>query len=554
MAENSESSSLRDLLRLIFRRRYFFLIGSALLANMLLFAGLSWSAKYTGTTKLRRRTDPVVEKKHDQPESFETIKLTLREELIGQRALENVVEQLGLVRGEPRDSSGKLKRQGQIVKDAIVRTINEGILFVWEVRKERMDLVALSVTHWDPQLAQDIPDRLVDNYISIVHEQSKSNLTVSLQHLQKKVDECKVRLGEQTNIKIAFEEKHAGMMPDRPGNLHDRIQQTIADLEREQRNLDAAKLTLARLESRWREADTDKTTKEGEPIQEIRGPNPELKRLKEQLELFEGALETATINRTENHPDVIALEAKLAEIHEKIKQAPAETVLQKVYAVGAEANRYIPEVASTSVEIKIKKDAIERLTERLNRLNGMMSNFAPVRQEWEEIIRKQVKHEKELDALEVRAAKIREELANEVAGRRIHLEVVQRAKEQFQPSSPKLFVILAMALIGGVGGGAGLVFLTHSLDRSITTTDEASEYLGLRVHGVIGEITTPVQAIRRRTFSLLIIPLVGLVLTLMTLTGVASNLLRLKYPDKFQQWKDAPVGYVFNGMFSSDDD
>ncbi len=554
MAEKSESGSLRDVLRLIFRRRYFFIIGSALLANMLLFAGLSWSAKYTGTTKLRRRTDPVVEEKKNQAESFETIKLTLREELIGQRALENVVEQLGLVRGEPRDSSGKLTRRGQIVKDGIVRTIADGVLFVWEVRKEKMDLVALSVTHSNPQLAQDIPDRLVDNYISGVHEQSKNNLTVSLQHLQKKVDECKTRLSEQTNIKITFEEKHSGMMPDRPGNLHDRIQQTIADLEREQRTLDAAKLTLARIESRWREVDTDKTTKDGEPIQEIRGPNPELVRLKEQLELFEDALETATINRTDNHPDVISLRAKLAEIHEKIDQAPAETVLQKVYAIGAEANRYAPEVASISAEIKIRKEAIVRLTERLDYLNGVMSNFVPVRHEWEEIIRKQTTIDKELNGYEVRTARIREELANEVAGRRIHLEVVQRAKEQFQPSSPKLFVILAMALIGGLSGGAGLVFLTHSLDRSITTTDEASEILGLRVHGVIGEITTPAQAIRKRTFNLLVIPLIGLALTLMTLAGCASNVLRLKYPDRFQKWKDAPVGYVFNGMFSSEED
>ncbi len=556
MAESGGSGSLRDILRLIFRRRYFFIIGSALLANMLLFAGLSWSAKYTGTTKLRRRTDSVVEKKRNQAESFETIKLTLREELIGQRALENVVEQLEMLRGQTRDSSGKLTRKGQIVKDGIVKTIAEGIVFKWEVRKERMDLVSLSVTHSDPLLAQEIPDQLMDNYISAVHEQSEGNLTASLKHLQKKVKECNARLGEQTNIKIAFEEKNAGMMPDRPDNIHDKIQQTISDMEREQRLLDAAKLTIAKLQSRWSTTASENPSKDGEPVldQVIRGPNPDLERYKDQLERYEDALEAATVKRTDNHPDVIALKAKLAEIREKIEQAPAEAILEKVYAVGVEADRFGPEIASTSAEIKIKKEAIDRLGSRLEYLEGMMANFAPVRQEWDEITRKKDKIEKELDGLEVRAANIREELANEVAGRRIHLEIVQRAKEQFQPSSPKLFMVLAMALIGGLGGGAGLVFLTHSLDRSITTTDEASEYLGLRVHGVIGEIITPAQAIRRRSFNLFVIPLIGAVLTLMTLTGCTSNVLRLRYPDKFQKWKDAPVGYVFNGMFSGEDD
>ena len=553
MPENGENGSLRDVLRLIFRRRYFFLIGSALVANMILFAGLSWSAKYTGTTKLRRRTDSVVQKTKNQAESFQTIKLTLREELIGRRAIENVVEQLGLLRGQRRNSSGQLTRQGQIVKDAIVRKIAEGVEFVWEVRKEPTDLVALSVTHSDSQLAQKIPDKLVENYISGVHEQSRNNLTVSLEHLNKNVEEWKGRLSEQTYKRIKFEEDNAGMMPDRPWNLHDQMQQVRTSLGREQRNLDTAKLKLARLQSRWKEVDSEETNKDGEPIRVVRGPNPELKRLKDQLEEFEDTLEIITVNKTDSHPDVIAITAKLVEIREKIEAAPEETVLEKIYAVGQEANRYGPEVASIEAEINIKGDAVQALKDELELTTNKLSNYAPVRQQWEDIIRKQTKIEKELEGYETHAVEIREELANEVAGRRIHLEVVQRAKEQFQPSSPKLFMILAMALIGGIGGGAGLVFLTHSLDRSISTTDEASEYLGLRVHGVIGEIVTPAQAMRRRTISLLVIPLIGLFLTVLTLTGGLSNVLRLKYPDRFQQWKDAPVGYVFNGMFSSED-
>ena len=134
----------------------------------------------------------------------------------------------------------------------------------------------------------------------------------------------------------------------------------------------------------------------------------------------------------------------------------------------------------------------------------------------------------------------------EVAKRRTHLESVQTAEKQFRPSSPKLMMILAFTYLGGLAFGGGVVFLINFLDRSISTTEEAGKYFNVPVHGVIGEIITTRQRLRRGIRRYLLAPAVTLLILGVLGIATLSITLWLKSPEKFQEWKAAPVRFVFD--------
>jgi capsular exopolysaccharide synthesis family protein len=77
-------------------------------------------------------------------------------------------------------------------------------------------------------------------------------------------------------------------------------------------------------------------------------------------------------------------------------------------------------------------------------------------------------------------------VAELIAPERIH--VVQPAMLPELPASPKIKLIFALALFGGLAAGLGISFVLHSLDTSIRTVDEAEHHLALPVLGAIPKL------------------------------------------------------------------
>jgi capsular exopolysaccharide synthesis family protein len=69
---------------------------------------------------------------------------------------------------------------------------------------------------------------------------------------------------------------------------------------------------------------------------------------------------------------------------------------------------------------------------------------------------------------------------------RIH--VIQPALVPELPASPKIKLIFALALIGGLGAGLGISFVLESINTSFRTVDEAEQYLALPVLGTVPKL------------------------------------------------------------------
>ncbi len=101
-------------------------------------------------------------------------------------------------------------------------------------------------------------------------------------------------------------------------------------------------------------------------------------------------------------------------------------------------------------------------------------------------------------------------LAGEVAKRRTYLNAIQAAQPQYRPLSPRLWVVLLVALVGGVLIGIACVLVPIRFS------------LGGR----------------------LLLTLALLIVMLRAGLGAMSNVLRLEYPEEYARWKAAPVSYL----------
>jgi hypothetical protein len=203
--------------------------------------------------------------------------------------------------------------------------------------------------------------------------------------------------------------------------------------------------------------------------------------------------------------------------------------------------------ASSQAEVQLYTDELERLQNRQKALEDLSNRFGPVRQEYLALMKNVTEQQAEVDRWQKRLTEVQMDLAAEAAKHRTRLRQVVLAEEQFAPSSPQLLYVLAVALLGGLAFGGGMVFLSNTMDRSITNTEEAVSHFGLPVFGVVAEIVTPGQDRRRKLWRWGLWPLMMFVAVL-ALAGAALNItLWLQYREGYEQWKRAPVTYLAKG-------
>jgi uncharacterized protein involved in exopolysaccharide biosynthesis len=558
MAETDEvKTTPSDILKVLRRQHSLFVAGAALFAFAALVAAQYWTLQYTGTTMFERRSDPAGQETagRDKADS-ESIRLTLPEELKGRTALEKAVDELGpkypeLCKGTTRGPDSVLTQEGRMARQRIVQGLEKSIGVKFEATSDQLDRISVSFTHNDPDLAQEMPDTLVKNYILKTSEQIVERLGASSKFLKEQVDTADKRLTELTKQRIAFESQHAGKLPDNPFALAKDMDDVKNDIDTVRRQQTVAKQKLEQAKVLAEAA----TPKPDEPIQIVKGPNPKWAEIDKELTRFKDELDQAKTLRhmKETHPTVETLNRKIKALEEELKNTPEEVVTERVFDTAASSSKGTTDIkmviASAQSEVDMTTNEMERLEKRLKGVQDMLADYAPLRQQYLELNQKVTDLEAEKDRWQKRLTEGQMALAAEVAKRRTHLNAIQMAEKQFRPSSPKLSYVLGLALAGGLAVGAGLVFLTNLLDRSkFTTRQEAETHFGLPVCGVIDEIATPTRSLWRsvwRRWRRQVIEPAVLVVLLVLIAGAGLNIvLWLQFPEQHKEWAEDPWSYV----------
>jgi len=384
--------------------------------------------EYTGTAIFERRGDAAdTTGGHDGVDSYASYKLSLFHDMKGETAVEAIVCRLGLTRGLPHNTEGELTEDGEAGKEELIQRIRDNIEVEWEVKSDFLDLVSVTVTDPDPNLAQQIPNELVRNYIENTRSRLQANLTASREFLGAMTERCRARLRELEADRLAFEAEYAPMPLDDPAQLVQRIEAAAKELADLHGQRQAAEVRLWAAEKRF---------------QQLARSFP-----KQAKALGLGAAEPLTTpGSPEAGPDADSL---------------AVTVL-----IDARADW---ELASQEVEDLLR--AAERVARRLVKLQALEAEFGPKVQQRPEMNEKIEKEQAELARWQERLARVEAALAAETARRRTHLTVVQAAREQFLPSSPRLMPLLLWGSAGSLL--AGLVAGSLSAVRRIVRRRKA---------------------------------------------------------------------------------
>jgi len=558
MSNVSETRTLRDALRVVFRRWPLFLVGASVFAVTVIYWAHEWPLSYTGTAMFERTLEPAAAGL--KVEEFSPLKRTLIQRLRGREAVEKVIEELELTKGMPHGPDGRLTEDGEMEKQELVEKFRQGLKVTFPVQSERIDLVSVEFTHQAPDLAQKVPNLLAGNYITWAYAKIRTGLESNRAFLEKQVRNCKNRIVALEAEENLFKMKNAGMFPEDPDALQDRISEIRTNLETRRLQLKRVKEELAQLESL---SGTATETKDA-PEPEVTSIELEYVRLKADLQDLQvrlldlnDQLTAAQLEYTNRHPTVRALLDNISFVKAKIKltetnikvvepKLPPRAKGQRSPASAAELASYRAALARAQSEGKNLTEEVERLEKVLGEYNDRQKTYPVVRQQYLRIVNDIKEQRGETLRWETRYNDVRMALETQEAQLHTRLDILQTAQKQFRPSSPKLAAILGFAFVGGLGFGTALVLLFNFLDRSIRTTEEATDYFNVPVHGVIGEIVTSRSKLKKRVRRWVVMPAVTLVILAVLALSTLSITLWLKAPEKFEEWRSAPVSFVYD--------
>jgi uncharacterized protein involved in exopolysaccharide biosynthesis len=546
MAESNDTrKTIQNALRIVRRHWRLFALGWAVFAFGVLVISHHLPREYTGKAIFVVRPDvAVTESDTDAPR--EQIRVSMRNDLMGYEAVHHAVKILGLDRGLPHGPDGSLTPEGRMKEQQLVYELMDRLEFRWEVTSPVEDRVQLSFTHYDPALAQNMPNTLVELYIRQTVSRIENELRKSQAKLAEQVRVRREKLEGIRERRVQFERQHRQELPANASSLQRRYFGLSESIQRTRASIKIEADRKASIEAMLQGDPNLATT---QPSQTVYGPNPAYARLEEQLrEAREQRTRMIRIAKLkEAHPRVREMDIHIEMLREKLEATPEETVVRRVY--GGDRDALLVERATSLSRLEEYERTLRQDQAELQRLEGILARSAPVEQEYLRLTKEEEEAYKDYATWNNRLESVEEALELEVAKQRLLISTVQAAQEQYIPSDPSLSMIMMAAFVGGAAFGGGLVFLRNWLDRTFTTSDDLAKALSVPVLGVIGHISTQRDRIRRKLKSWVVTPLVGVVLVVAIGAAAVSAYMSLRQPkDVYEEFKADPAGYLLDRL------
>jgi polysaccharide chain length determinant protein (PEP-CTERM system associated) len=238
---------------------------------------------------------------------------------------------------------------------------------------------------------------------------------------------------------------------------------------------------------------------------------------------------------TDQHPDVIRLKKKIADLEKKYEQKASAQLVETQPDSSTLERVPVNENVRQFEEIKI---GIKRLENIIADLNSKMKFY-------QKRVENTPKREQELMSLNRDYDNIRETY-NSLLNRKLESEIAvnmekKQKGEQFRildpaklpmkPVSPDMNKLLLLSLAAGLGIGAGLIFLLEYLDTSFTTPKDIESFLDFKVLAVVPEIYQPKDRVWQRLnqvlsiFSIIISLALFVGFSVLTIKGVDQTIL-----------------------------
>jgi succinoglycan biosynthesis transport protein ExoP len=357
----------------------------------------------------------------------------------------------------------KVKREQQL-RDAVIQTISDN-LGVSLPRDSRV--VTVSFKSPDPQFAAKVANSYASEFIKYDLQRKFNSTSYARNFLAQQMGEAKARL-EQSEQDLNNYARQVGLIKTdqtNPDGSTSTSSTSVTTASLVQLNQAANQATANRIaaEQNWR-------TVEQTPLLSIPDvlANKAVQDLLDQRATTQAALSDERAKHLDAYPTVQQLKAQLAEINSQIT-AIATGIKQSIHQQYQSAK---DQEDALDAQVNAIKNATLTEQDRSVRYNILARDADTNRTLYEGLLQRY----KEVSA----AAGITAS----------NISVVDQASAPIKPSSPKLFVNLALALLAGLAIAGGVVFVREQLDDAIRAPEDVERKLGLPTLGIIPAVET----------------------------------------------------------------
>jgi polysaccharide chain length determinant protein (PEP-CTERM system associated) len=319
-------------------------------------------------------------------------------------------------------------------------------------------------------IAADVAQELAQNFIQ-EHIRERVELTQkSLDFMTAELNELAARIREVEAEVARVKAENPGKLPEELSGNQMRLQRIGGDLAFAHRELADAKGD----EEFYRTAELGAGTTGDVTL----SPGRRLK----QLEL--ARTQHIAAGHTEKHPDVIQIDAELAELRAQIDQlgkGPEEADAGAEIAASAETRRAVAKRILADEEVarlEAESAAIEALiaeTPRIaEKLDGLQREYEHLFESYQDFSGRRLE------------ATIQAQLERRQLGEQF--KVIESAFEAPEPSSPNRWLILAITVVLALGAGVGLGVLLESTDTSVHDARKLQQSFSIPVLAAIPRI------------------------------------------------------------------
>ncbi len=339
-----------------------------------------------------------------------------------------------------------------------------------------------------------VVELLMNTFVEDVLGGKRSSSDVGNKFLQEQIEEYEQRLRESEERLADFKRRNVGLMPGAQGDYFSRLQNQLAQVEKDKADLVIAQSSRDELARQLR----------GEASAAAQGSNNSATTATSETALriqeAQAKLDNLLLQYTDKHPDVIALRQTIAQLEERRKAELAALSTGKLPA-GASTNPVVQSIQlqlnKADVEVASLRTRIGEGQRKVADLQKLVNTAPEIEAEFTRLNRDYDGNRERYAALVNRreAAKLGDQAER---SDEIRFEVLDPPASKLEPVAPNRPLLIIGGLLFGLGAGAALAVLLHQLRPVFNSSRGLAEVTQLPVFGVVSELWMEKHRLRRR--------------------------------------------------------
>ena len=352
-----------------------------------------------------------------------------------------------------------------------------------------VNIYELSYQGRSAERTYQVVSKLLNTLIETTLSSARTDTAEAQIFLDHQITEYEERLTAAEQKLAKFKRANVGFMPDEQGGYYSRLQ-------REQDELDDIRSEL-RLAKR----------RHSEMLKQLDGESPLLdgssygtaKVLK--LRQYREQLETLLSQYTEQHPDVQALRASIADVmsneniegDEIVNVGAGDSVeFNPVYQeLKGEIHRASIEVETLKIRLKEQESSVEALKQAVDIIPEVEAKLAKLNRDYE------ITRARYLSMVERReSARLAQKVGQ--SGSNIKFHIIDPPRVPTKPSGPNRLLFLTAVFFAAIAAGLGWGFLRYLIQPTFIDSSQLRDKVALPVLGSVGLFVTAEHKRRRK--------------------------------------------------------